>query len=116
MKIRFKKIRKVTTTYLPRHLGHTGVGPEYLRDERVEVRKGVHELAVFLFAERTAKFSTKGFLDVLVAGEFDKRPLCVTSDETSKLEGRKGMEDGRPTVKAARERNKGCLTTHWNDT
>jgi len=72
-----------TSAHLPGQLGHAGVCPEYLRDERVEVGKRVHELGVFIFAERAAKFSTKGFLHVLVAGEFDKGPLCVTSSETS---------------------------------
>ena len=70
-------------TYLPRQLGHTRVPPKYLRDKRVKVGKGVHELAVFLFAERAAKFSTERFLHVGVAGEFDKGPLCVTSNDKS---------------------------------
>jgi len=80
-----------TTTHLPRQLRHTRARPKYLRRERVEVGKGVHELAVFTFAEYAAKFSTKGFLHVLVAGEFDKGPLHVTSNETSEWKGgRKG--------------------------
>ena len=82
-----EKVRKVVQvknyTYLPRQLWHTGVSPKYLSDERIEVGKGVHELAILLFAERVAEFGMKRFLHVGVAGEFDKGPLCVASNETS---------------------------------
>ena len=78
---RIHKVVQVTNTHLPRQVGYTGVSPQYLTCERVEVGKGVHELAVFFFAECAAKFSTKGFLYVVVTGEFNKGPLCVTSTE-----------------------------------
>ena len=73
------------TAHIPIQLGHTGVCPKYFRRERVEVGKGAHELAVCgvcPIAECAAKFSTKGFLHVGVTGEFDKGPLCETSNDT----------------------------------
>ena len=72
-------------------LGHTGVGPKYLRRERVEVGEGAHKLAICRVcpvAERAAKFSAKGFLHVGITGEFDKSPLYETNNDTSKWKRR----------------------------
>jgi len=68
--------------HIPIHLRHTGVCPKYLGRERVKVGKGVHELSVFMFPEFASEFSTKGFLHGVVAGEFDKGPLCATRNKT----------------------------------
>ena len=66
------------TAHIPIQLGDTRVCPQYLGRECVEVGKGVDELAILAFTERAAKFSAEGFLYVVVEGEFDKGPLCVT--------------------------------------
>ena len=67
-----------TTTHISIQLRDAGVRPKYLGGERVEIGKGVHDLAIcgiFPVAERAEKFSTKCFLHVRVTGEFDKGPL-----------------------------------------
>ena len=87
---RWKEVQKRvqdTTIHLPSQLGHAWVYPKYLGRERVEVWKGVHERAIFTFAERIAEFGTESFLHVVVAGEFDKGPLLCGKERDLRMEG-----------------------------